>query len=202
MEESSDHKRAWSLCQKIFPILNDASTQEEDKPFLKNEFEEVCNFMRLNQLQELLQHFVITKVEKRLRDEIVPEFWSYFKKSESDNKGLKQFYNAVKSLYDNYRQLENIVSRLDLFRQATKLTAVPYNEDTVQDCLKLIVKATLFAQLHVDYQVVTMNFYEAALKMEDVDDANADGQCIVCVQESLNCNCLHLFQETNRFGMK
>ncbi|XP_066148403.1 anaphase-promoting complex subunit 2 [Euwallacea fornicatus] len=199
MDEIPDSKKIWSLSEKIFPILNDFNTPcNQEGPFTKCEFEQVCGFMKKSSLQDLLQQLVINKIEKRLRDEIVPEFWSYFKKLEDTNKGSKQFFNAVRALYDNYRQLEGIISRLELFRQSADVIKVPYEEKNVQDALKLILKATLFAQMHVDYQSLTMNFYETTLKMEDLDESNSEGKCIVCDQDNVGCYCMHMFQETNR----
>ncbi|XP_066260255.1 anaphase-promoting complex subunit 2 [Euwallacea similis] len=199
MDDIPASKKIWMLSEKIFPILNDFNTPcSHEGPFTKSEFEQVCSYMKKSSLQDLLQQLVINKIEKRLRDEIVPEFWSYFKKLEDTNKGSKHFFNAVKALYDNYRQLEGIISRLELFRQSADVVKVPYEEKNVQDALKLILKATLFAQMHVDYQSVTMNFYETALKMEDLDESNSEGKCIVCDQDNVGCYCMHMFQETNR----
>ncbi|KAJ8945964.1 hypothetical protein NQ318_016792 [Aromia moschata] len=198
MTSAVDYKGAWNSIKKVFPILEDAYTlyQLEDEPLLKNEFCEAIDFIKNIGLSKTIQDLIVSKIEQRLRDEVAPEFWSYFKKSENDNKGFKQFYNAVKSLYDCYKQLDHTISKLELFRQATQLEALVYNEKCVHDALRLILKATLLSQLNLDYQIVVMNFYETALKMEDAEEN--DGQCIICLQESLHCNCLHLFQETNR----
>ncbi|XP_050297527.1 anaphase-promoting complex subunit 2 [Anthonomus grandis grandis] len=195
MNENPDFKGAWTLCQRIFPILNDAVLQEQE-PIEKKEFDELCNFANTQGLQDLIQHLIFGKIEKRLRDEVLPEFWAYFKKAPADDKGLKPFYNAVKSLYDNFRQLDNVVSTLGHFRQATDITEVPYNENNVHESLKLILHSTMLAQLHVDYQSITISFYEAGLQMQDSNIM--DEHCVVCGSEKFSCNCLHLFQETNR----
>ncbi|CAG9761203.1 unnamed protein product [Ceutorhynchus assimilis] len=191
-----DSKRFWALAQQIFPILNDTVCQQQETEVLKTDFEQLCNFMQENLLQDTFQQLVMNKIEKRLRQEVVPEFWSHFEQSE--NKGLKQFYNAVKALYDNYQQLEKVIGKLIAFAKFAKVSQIPYQEKSLQNALKLSLKATLLGQLHVDYQTVTMNFYEIALKMEDSDENSSDAMCIGCAQESSNCNCLHLFQETNR----
>ncbi|KAL1516955.1 hypothetical protein ABEB36_000782 [Hypothenemus hampei] len=197
MEETADYKKIWTLCEKIFPILNDFNTPcNDEEPFLKNDFEEMCYFMKLNGLQDLLQHLVFNKIEKRLRDEVVPEFWSNFKKS--DKKGFKPFYNAIKSLYDNYRKFETIIIRLELLRQATDIKVNPYNERNLHEALKLILHSCLLGQLQADYQTVTTSFYEAALKIEDIDETNVNAVCVECSEEKDNCNCVHFFQETNR----
>ncbi|KAH1010781.1 hypothetical protein HUJ05_005025 [Dendroctonus ponderosae] len=198
MDESPDSKKAWALSQKIFPILNDFSTCNQEDTFFKSQFEELCNYMQANGLQDFLQQLIINQVEKRFRDEIVPAFWSYFQKSELHNKDLNQFYNAVKSLYDNYKEMDKITSGLELFRQCTHVTKIPYNEKTINNALKLILKATVLAQSPLNYQAVTLSFYETALRIEDVDSYLGfdSGHCAACDQDS--CNCLHLLQETNR----
>ncbi|XP_018567673.1 anaphase-promoting complex subunit 2 isoform X1 [Anoplophora glabripennis] len=194
----SDYEKVWNFIKRVFPVLDESFTfcQVEDNTFLKNEFDESVEFCQNMNLAKTIQDLLISKIEQRLRDEVVPEFWSYFKKSENDNKGFKQFYNAVKSLYDCFKQLDHIITKLEIFRQATKLCDLIYNENSTHNALKLILKATLLSQLNLEYQVVVMNFYETALKMEDTEED--DGQCIICLQESRHCNCLHLFQETNR----
>ncbi|KAH1004226.1 hypothetical protein HUJ04_004012 [Dendroctonus ponderosae] len=201
MDESPDSKKAWALSQKIFPILNDFSTCNQEDTFFKSQFEELCNYMQANGLQDFLQQLIINQVEKRFRDEIVPAFWSYFQKSELHNKDLNQFYNAVKSLYDNYKEMDKITSGLELFRQCTHVTKIPYNEKTINNALKLILKATVLAQSPLNYQAVTLSFYETALRIEDVDSYLGfdSGHCAACDQDS--CNCLHLLQETNRCVM-
>lgn len=198
----NDYQKVWHLLKRVFPVLDESFTfcQVEDNTFLKNEFYQCVEFSKNMNLAKTVQDLLISKIEQRLRDEVVPEFWSYFKKSENDNKGFKQFYNAVKSLYDCFKQLDHIITKLEMFRQATQLQDMVYNENSTYDALKLILKATLLSQLNLDYQVVVKNFYETVLTMEDAEEG--DGQCIICLQESRHCNCLHLFQETNRFVIK
>ncbi|XP_060520265.1 anaphase-promoting complex subunit 2 [Cylas formicarius] len=200
MDVSPNYKNIWPLIIKVFPVLDDLNTlcPSGEEVVLKNEFNQIIDYMKTTPIEETIQDFIVSKIEKRLRDEVVPEFWSYFKKSENDNRGFKQFYNAVKSLYDNYRYLDNVMSKLEMLRQATHLDKSIYNEKSVEDSLKLILKSTLLSQLHVNYQLVTSNFYLTALRMEDVEENNPGGTCIICVQDSFHCNCLHLFQETNR----
>ncbi|CAG9856014.1 unnamed protein product [Phyllotreta striolata] len=194
-----DYKEGWLLIKKVFPILDETYNlcQLEDIIFYKYEFVKAVDCMKQLNVSKHIFNLIVIKIEQRLRDEVAPEFWSYFKHNEHENKGFKQFYNAVKSLYDSYRQLHNAILQLEMLKQATDIDVTMYNEDSLDDALKLILKSTLLSQLHLDYQLVVTNFYEAALKMEDVDVIK-DGVCIICSQESLHCNCMHLFQETNR----
>ncbi|KAG5876105.1 hypothetical protein JTB14_013685 [Gonioctena quinquepunctata] len=194
-----DFQRAWTLTKKVFPIIDETCrlNQLDERPFSKQEFNEVAEFLKNADLSHHIQNLIVSKIERKLRDEVAPEFWSYFKNNEHENRGFKQFYNAVKSLYDSYRQLDHTMSKLGMFSQAADMKETPYNELGVRSALRLILKATLLSQLNLDYQTVVINFYEAALKMEDVEQG-FDGQCIICSQERLLCNCLHLFQETNR----
>lgn len=196
MNEKIDYETAWKRVKNVFPILDD-SYQLDEKPFLKNEFNEVVTFMNKTNLAVHVQNLIVSKIQKKLREEVVPEFWSYFKNSNQETKGFQQFYNAVKCLYDNYRHLDHDMQKLNMFKEAMKLEDLVYNESCVHSALKLMLRATMLSQLNLQYQQIVMNFYECALKMEDIEALN-DGKCLVCSQENLRCNCLHLFQETNR----
>lgn len=90
------------------------------------------------------------------------------------------------------------MNKLKVYKQFTHQDISIYGEKCPQDALKVIFKATLLSQINLDYQTVVISFYENALKIEDSDDEN-EGQCIICLQDSKLCNCLHLFQETNRY---
>ncbi|CAH1119635.1 unnamed protein product [Phaedon cochleariae] len=199
MDENINYKENWTLIKRVFPILDDDCPlhQLEDRLFLKEEFYEAVQFIKKMNLVHQIQKFIIRKIEKRLRDIVAPEFWSYFSNNEQDNKGFQQFYNAVECLYDSYKQLEHSMRKLDIFRQATELEELVNSEKCLNKALKLIFKATLLSQLNLDYQTTVMSFYESALRMEDLDEGY-NGQCIICSQESLHCNCMNLFKETNR----
>lgn len=196
MNDNIDYRTAWNRIKTVFPILDD-SYQLEDKPFSKNDFNEVIHFINTTNLAVHIQNLMVSQIEKKFRDVIVPEFWSYFTNSNGATKGFQQFYNAVKYLYDNYRQLDYDMQRLKMFKQATQLDDPIYNETCLESALKLILKATMLSQLNLEYQSVVLNFYECALKMEDIEENN-DGKCTVCYQENIQCNCIYLFQETNR----
>lgn len=196
MNENLDYEGAWKLVKSVFPILDD-SYQLEEKPFLKHEFNEVVTFINKIKIALHIQNLIVSRIEKKLREEVVPEFWSYFKNSSHEIKGFQQFYNAIKCLYDNYKLLDLNMQKLNMFKKATNLDDLVYKEPCVHSAMKLILRASLLSQLNLEYQPVVMHFYEAALKMEDIDEVN--GICIICAQESISCNCLHLFQETNRY---
>lgn len=196
MNENIDYKATWNQIKSVFPILDD-SYELDDKPFIKSEFQDVITFINRNKIAHHIQNLIISKIDKKLREEVIPEFWSYFKNIEN-NKGFQHFYNAVKCLYDNYKQLDLNMQKLDMFKQATKLNDFVYNEACVHSALKLMLRATLLSQLNLNYQPIVSNFYEVVLKMEDVEETN-DGKCTICCQESVQCNCVHLFQETNRY---
>lgn len=188
-----DTKVQWGIVKKIFPILDN---EKSPKPFSKSEFEDLCNVVKTNHIEIFLQDLIINKIEKLLRDEIGPEFWSYFKNQDNENKKFELFFSAVKSVYKNYKELDNIISRLELLRKEIGVVEVPYNEPTIHDSLRLILRATLFSQLHVDYQTLVIEFYEMVLRMEDREENNTP--CLICFQVEPYCNCFHSFEETNR----
>lgn len=198
MNDSVDYEATWKVMKLVFPILDD-SFQLEDKPFLKHEFNEVVTFVNNNKIAQDIQNLIVIKLQKKLREEIVPEFWSYFKNVIPETNNFQQFYNAIKCIYDNYRLLDHIMQKLNMFKQATHLESSVYNEECAHSALKLMLRATMLSQLSSDYQQVVMHFYECALKMEDIEEIN-DGNCTVCSQDNIHCNCLYLFQETNRYS--
>ncbi|CAH0547207.1 unnamed protein product [Brassicogethes aeneus] len=202
-ENNIDYKTAWVLIQKVFPILDDnTNINHLDGTATKNEFYEVTDVVVKLNISKLIQDFIIDKIEYRFRKEIAPEFWSYFghkiDQNSTELKGFNQFYDAVNSLYHGYQYMARIVAKLDLFRQATQIGDFVYNESDTQSALQLICKSTLLFHLNLDYQSVIMNFYETALKIEDTDEINTEGQCFNCLHETQQCNCMYLFKETNR----
>lgn len=196
MSDNVDYEEAWKLIKSVFQILDDAS-QFEDKPVLTHVFNQVITFVIKNGIAQHIQNLMVIKIQKKLREEVVPEFWSYFKNSNLDNTSFQQFYNAIKCLHDNYKILDRAMQKLLMFKQAAKLNDQIYNEPCALSALKLMLRSTMLSQLNCNYQYVVMNFYECALKMEDIEETN-DCACVVCSQKG-GCNCLHLFQETNRY---
>ncbi|CAG9840451.1 unnamed protein product [Diabrotica balteata] len=193
-----DYAESWEIAKEIFPILDDTVllTDVDYVCSKRYDLSKLVRFRKNPDLSLLIQRLVVSKLEQRLRNEVAPAFWLYFKVNEHESRGFKQFYNAVKCLHDNYIDLEQNVNVLEWFRNATLVSEPVYGEESVHDAYKHIFKATLLSQLQLDYQTVVMNFYSAALKMEDLDEVS-DGQCIICSQDRLECNCMDLFTETN-----
>ncbi|RZC36665.1 anaphase-promoting complex subunit 2 [Asbolus verrucosus] len=191
-----DYKSVWITIKQTFPILEGSSTIPED------DFEavpyEAINLIKMLNLTEQIQGLVINKIEERLRKDVVPEFWSYFKRTDNQNAGFQQFYHAVKYLFYNFLKLDLIVNKLILLRETNDYKKPVYNQTCLHEALKLIVKAVLLSQLPINYQRMISNFYETALKMQDPEEENPNGQCIICLQEQYICSCINMFQETNK----
>lgn len=141
---------------------------------------------------------MISRLEKHLRENIVPPFWLYFNKTEGSNSGFQQFHTAVEMLFNHYVQFLNIINRLDILREKTQFKDLIYGEENAVNGFKLIIRATLLSQLPLDHNIIIEEFYETALKMEDT--SINDKQCTVCVSEKTRCNCPQRFHDTNRYS--
>ncbi|EFA00073.1 anaphase-promoting complex subunit 2 [Tribolium castaneum] len=195
--QNLDLKSAWITIKEAFPILESPS-KIPDNDFDSAPFEAISIIKRLNLTQQI-QDLVIIKIEERLRKEIVPDFWSHFKKTENEAAVFHEFYSVVKFLFHNYVQLDLIINKLILLREASNFTKPVYNQTCLHEALKLIVRAVLLSQLPIDHEWMIVNFYETALKMQDPEEENStSGECVVCMQEEFSCSCREMFEETNK----
>ncbi|CAH1957453.1 unnamed protein product [Acanthoscelides obtectus] len=180
----------------IFPVVTDnytlcdmpASEIEEDEFNAMVEFTETANIV------VPIQNMIVNRTEDILRDKIVPQFWSFFKKNDFSRTGFQKFYNAVKYLHDSYTSFYHIYDRLLLFRKRTNLKKPIYEHTCPHSALRLILRAILFSYYYLEHDNIIKEFYEAALKMED---SEGDHHCII-LEDNMDCNCLHSFNETNR----
>ncbi|CAH1957459.1 unnamed protein product [Acanthoscelides obtectus] len=179
----------------IFPVVTDnytlcdmpASEIEEDEFNAMVEFTETANIV------VPIQNMIVNRTEDILRDKIVPQFWSFFKKNDFSRTGFQKFYNAVKYLHDSYTSFYHIYDRLLLFRKRTNLKKPIYEHTCPHSALRLILRAILFSYYYLEHDNIIKEFYEAALKMED---SEGDHHCII-LEDNMDCNCLHSFNETN-----
>ncbi|XP_063910083.1 anaphase-promoting complex subunit 2 [Zophobas morio] len=194
---SFDYKAAWATITQAFPILQSPPSLPESD-FETVPFEAV-NTIKLLNLAEQIQDLVITRMEERLRKDIVPQFWSHFKKTDHDSATFREFHDAVKFLYYNYMKLDLIMNKLIVLREASNVAKPVYNHACLHEALKLIVKAVLLSQLPVDQQWLILSFYEKALKRQDCEEESyGNEQCCGCLQEQYVCQCVEMFQETNK----
>jgi hypothetical protein len=87
-----DYKTAWNTIKLAFPILEVSSSIPDD------DFEvvpcEALNIIKILNLTEQIQDLIISKIEERLRKNIVPKFWSHFKKTSNETTGFQEFHDA------------------------------------------------------------------------------------------------------------
>lgn len=191
----SSNQKMWNLIKKIFPILEYKPDSVQSTAVEESEFLEVVATLRSLDLGVTIQDMIVERVLKSLRQEIVPNFWLYFKRSQGN--GFIEFFNSVKYLYDKFVELDVTMTKLEMLRHRCEIQNPIHGETCAHSALKLLCRASLLAQLPTDYQTVVMAFYETALKIDDPNDSTS-GQCIICQQGSGECDCSNLFYETNR----
>lgn len=148
----------------------------------------------MNQLKltKTIRSLITTRIEKHTREIIVPEFWSYFKKTNNKVDGFGKFYKAVEVLYNYFIQYVCLMPRLNALREPNERNFI-YGESDAGEALKLIIRATLLSQLPVDHTKVIEDFYDTALNVEDTD-GYLNERCVLCMKD----NCTDCFYDTNR----
>lgn len=196
-KQGFDFKTAWLGIEEMFPILKTSITNSAPSPSAVN-FEETTAIVKTLHLTEHIQNLVISKIQKKLRIEIVPTFWAFFKKWGSEGAGFLQFHKAVDYLYQYFIELELIAENLEILRRNNGFSTPIYNNDCMQKAMALIIKSVLFSQLPIDHQQIIAEFYERVLKIIDPEDHTVPlSHCDVCM-ESEYCVCSEIFSETNQ----
>lgn len=193
-----DHKTAWLAVQEMFPILK--KPPETSVPNTTN-YEETCNMIKTLHLTEHIQYLVITKIEEKLRKEIVPTFWDFFKKNVGPQGwGFQQFSKAVEYLFGHFNELETIGKHLEVLRNNNNFCTPIYNNDNMENTMILILKSSLFSQLPFEHKRIIFGFFEISIKRKDPQDTSVPkGSCVVCKKiETEHCMCDDLFRDTNK----
>lgn len=146
-----------------------------------------------------MQKLVILKIERLVRQDIVPQFCSYFS-SESKTEGFTKFHKAVDRLYTSFSTLISIAVILNDLRNSNKSIELVYGQMDAVVAIKLILRSTLLSQLPLNHERIIRDCYETALQMEDSNGyLQSERLCTLCGREGLNCRCLDCFYETNRY---
>lgn len=162
--------------------------------------DDIIRALRLINTLQLYQYFestVIIRIETHVRNVIVPQFWKYFNKPESEYEGFKSFQNSINMLHENYLKLCEYCNRLDLYRKMYDYTAKIYNENNARDAFKLILRATILSQLPTEYKTTIEYFYKIVLCLDDSVD-NLSDQCAYCSNNQTECLCVMQFHDVNK----
>lgn len=187
MDSDFDYKTAWLVLNQTFPILSNPLVLPEQES--ENIPLDVLNIIKMLNLNTQIETIIIRNIETRLRKTVVPEFWSHFQKTADIN--YRDFYQAISMLFQHFVKFETIMNKLGILRNAMGSNKPIYNLNCLHDVLRLILRASLLAQIPNDYQLIISNFYETALKMMESEI------CDVCLQQTYDCSCSQIFHETN-----
>lgn len=173
------------------------------QPFVEVSNEELysaINIIKTFNATETIQCIIITNLEKFIRETVSKEFWLYFTKPKSQYNGFLHFVHAVNLLYDYYTQLTSVMNKVNLMRECNECKSDLYHEKNAVDALKLVIRATLLSQLPREHRSTIENFYETALKTEELR-ANGcqEENCRYCFADIGGCTCISSFYDTNRY---
>ncbi|KAF2885750.1 hypothetical protein ILUMI_20423 [Ignelater luminosus] len=192
MNENINYKDSWLIIKEAFPILNEPL--QWPLPISSEErFSNALNIINQLKLTKTIKSLIISRIEKHIREVIVPEFWSYFKKTDNKVVGFGKFYKAVEVLYNYFTQYLWLMSRLNALCDSNEYSDVTCCKNDSAETLKLIIRATLLSQLPVEHTKVIEDFYDAALNVEDTD-GYLNERCVLCTKD----NCIDCFYDTNR----
>lgn len=191
---------------RAFPIL-DASlestvTQEEFQFLIKS-------LAELKLIPSILEA-IWSSIELYLRRYAVPDFWRKFTSQTEEMKGFELFKCAVDDLYGTLYRFAPQLERMELLYSISPVKRSIYGENNVISGFKQIVKATLLAQLRLDFQSVVHDFYKISFNVfcfaNDYDQCDMGDdlpKCGGCGNERENechqCDyIIQVFHETNR----
>ena len=160
--------------------------------------------------------YLQSEVEKRLRVDIAPVFWQYFKGLEDGNQTC-EFQAAVNELYVASNAIQPMILKMDLLAKRCNYSFKQYGVTNYQDLYWLFLKGSLHAQLpSTDYRVPIRAFYTQAFHVfhnrkdspgsadssmeQDEDDGDAL-KCEGCENDQDRCMCnaiMAAFHDVNK----
>lgn len=190
----------WRYTKLLFPILADNYDWKSPSNTVENkQYQQITDHVKSWNLSKTINNVILNKIEQRLREEVAPQFWNHFKTHDNSRNGFTQFYNAVHCLYEYFQKLLDVMNQLKLFRDTFTIDDLVYNRKDLNSVLILMLKSTLLSQLPYNYQEFIKKFYEIILDLVDTNEENTREECNVCSESRGTCNCLALFNETNRY---
>lgn len=127
----------------------------------------------INSVQELrnlkihlifIQH-IFTQIETYIRQQVAPLFWSKFQIQNNAQNTSNNFQDSVTYLYDFVKSFQPQLQRLDYMRKSCDTVQLIYGESDTLEAFLVILRATLFSQKVLDYEVVVHDFYDKAFKV-------------------------------------
>ncbi|CAK1552273.1 unnamed protein product [Leptosia nina] len=201
-QKSDELKIYWNKIIYAFPILNDNLSSE----CTDTEYEEIAHIITGLSIQVKIRDLILVHIEKYLRHNVAPSFWSKFTKIEEEIKGFQLFKSAVNDLYESVNSFSILLRRLTLLNNTCCDNRPIFGERDVIQGFKQLVRATLLSQLPVTFHVIINHFYKLSFNVFDNMKAYEDSfmdedACSGCWNEYSECNCAYIvkvFYDTNR----
>ncbi|XP_058462481.1 anaphase-promoting complex subunit 2 [Malaya genurostris] len=203
---------------KVFPVLQDKISIE---PVSDCDISQLSIQLEKHQVLPIVYETIFFKIDRLLRHETVPAFWSNFNSSpnppetDSDKQGKDsnrlffRFQQAVQNLYNDFGRYYLQLKRLEKLRSRFPIPAdVAKKPSDLSEFLRMF-RCALLSQLPTDFNDLVYEFYSVAFKVFALTHVESDEfmessdtfQCNACGLESLHCQCQSLasaFTSTNR----
>lgn len=178
--------------------------QSKAESYTETDYNEAVEIINTLKLPRHVENLVFNKLEKVMRQNIVPKFWSYFTDNKNELSHFTQFQKAVEELYYSLTVYVPLMNKLEQVLSDCASVCTMYGESSVLCAFKLLVRATLLAQLPPDHTKTVENFYEIAFRAFcnlDEENPSEEVQCAGCLQECQQCECPRIcsvFYDTNK----
>lgn len=194
-------KLYWDKTNYAFPILNDIIISD----CTIADYEEINKIIIGLGIQEKTRDLVLIYIEKYVRQDVAPLFWSKFTRVEDETKGFQLFKTAVNELYESASSFFPMLQRLSILNNSCSDSTPIYGERDVVLGFKQLVRATLLSQLPLDFHIIINHFYKVSFNVFENEyeksDMGEDVMCSGCSNDLSECNCAYIvkvFHDTNR----
>ncbi|XP_013170834.1 PREDICTED: anaphase-promoting complex subunit 2 [Papilio xuthus] len=201
MAKKGELEACWSKINYAFPILNGTIFTE----CTNEEFEDIQEIVINLGVQIKIRDLVIIHIEKYVRQNTVPSFWAKFVKSDVEVKGFQLFKTAINDLYDSVTNFEPMLRKLSLLNSNCSDNMPIFGERDIILGFKQLLRATLLAQIPLEFQYIIYFFYKVSFNVFDNEyensDMGEDVMCSGCWNDYSDCNCAYIvkvFHDTNR----
>ncbi|XP_043268898.1 anaphase-promoting complex subunit 2 [Venturia canescens] len=192
-----------SRVQYAFPIL-EGKVQSD---CTDDQFVQIINEIKGLHLARRIQNLAIHHIERYIRQNVAPNFWSKFTTVIDEQQGFELFRSAVDDLYSSSIEFLPILKRLEQLVTEEDSKSTLYGQPNILAQFKLIVRSTLLSCLPLCHEVIIEHFYKIAFNVfcntdvNSVDNGTDITECGGCNKELDSCQCqliVYMFHETNR----
>lgn len=215
----------WVKILEAFPVLDDKVTniflifalliskhsfkgKYNKSECTEDQLKDVIEVLVSLKLENQFELWVFSKIEKILRQQIVPTFWLHFSDNQNEMVSFENFKIAIEELYNN---LALYVPYLNQLQKLNNYFSIESKMNII-DKFKLCVRALLFSQCPPDHMSTLEHFYEVSFRVfcnldtkksgtQNLNTTTDGNRCIGCLTESNSCRCQNIYEvfcQTNR----